>query len=197
MRGGVKNFMPPKAKFGREEIVNVALSIVEKDGMEALTARTLGQRLGSSARPIFTVFKNMDEVACETIKQANVIFEKYIEEGLKENPPFKGVGKAYIRFASEKPKLFQLLFMKEKGVETKVERLLNNAEEYGKVVYSITSVYPVTNMQAANLYKHLWIYAHGIAVLIATKVCAFSDEEISDMLTVVFVSLLKEYLNKK
>ena len=133
----------------------------------------------------------------EKIKKAYDIFEKYIEDGLKENPPFKGVGKAYIRFASEKPKLFQLLFMKEKGVETKVERLLNNAEEYGKVVSSITSVYPVTDVQAANLYKHLWIYAHGIAVLIATRVCTFSDEEISDMLTVVFVSLLKEYLNKK
>ena len=189
--------MPPKAKFDKDEIMKTALSIVENDGMDALTARTLGQRLGSSARPIFTVFKNMDEVACETRKKAYDIFEKYIEDGLKENPPFKGVGKAYIRFASEKPKLFQLLFMKEKGVETKVERLLNNAEEYGKVVSSITSVYPVTDVQAANLYKHLWIYAHGIAVLIATRVCTFSDEEISDMLTVVFVSLLKEYLNKK
>ena len=55
--------MPPKAKFDKDEIMKTALSIVENDGMDALTARTLGQRLGSSARPIFTVFKNMDEVA--------------------------------------------------------------------------------------------------------------------------------------
>ncbi len=61
--------MPPKAKFDKDEIMKTALSIVENDGMDALTARTLGQRLGSSARPIFTIFKNMDEVACETIKK--------------------------------------------------------------------------------------------------------------------------------
>lgn len=189
--------MPPKAKFSQEEIVKVALSIVEREGMGALTARTLGESLGSSARPIFTVFKNMDEVAQQTIKASHLLFEKYIEEGLKENPPFKGVGKSYIRFASEKPKLFQLLFMKEKGVETKVENLLNNAQEFEKVLNSITSVYPVSDVQAANLYKHLWIYAHGIAVLIATNVCTFSEDEISNMLTEVFVSLLKEYLSKK
>ena len=48
--------MPPKAKFTREEIVEAAFSIVKADGFEALTSRALGTRLGSSARPIFTVF---------------------------------------------------------------------------------------------------------------------------------------------
>ena len=70
--------MPPKAKFDKDEIMKTALSIVENDGMDALTARTLGQRLGSSARPIFTVFKNMDEVACETIKKA---YDELEQEG--------------------------------------------------------------------------------------------------------------------
>ena len=36
--------------------------------MEALTARDLGERLGSSARPIFTVFRSMEEVQQETRK---------------------------------------------------------------------------------------------------------------------------------
>ena len=54
--------MPPKPKFSREEIVQAALKIVSEKGVEALTAKELGQALGSSARPIFTVFKNMKEV---------------------------------------------------------------------------------------------------------------------------------------
>lgn len=54
--------MPPKAKFTKEEIVEAALGIAHESGFDALTARTLGERLGSSARPIFTVFKSMDEV---------------------------------------------------------------------------------------------------------------------------------------
>ena len=51
--------MPPKAKFTREEIITSALQIVRENGIADVTARELGERLGSSARPIFTVFENM------------------------------------------------------------------------------------------------------------------------------------------
>ena len=54
--------MPPKPKFTKEEIVQAALELVSEKGMEALTARDLGARLGSSARPVFTVFQSMEEV---------------------------------------------------------------------------------------------------------------------------------------
>ena len=54
--------MPPKAKFTRSELIQAALDLVRSKGADALTARALGQRLGSSARPIFTVFQSMDEV---------------------------------------------------------------------------------------------------------------------------------------
>ena len=62
--------MPPKPKFTKEEIVEAALALVSERGMEALTARDLGERLGSSARPIFTVFRSMEEVQQETRKAA-------------------------------------------------------------------------------------------------------------------------------
>ena len=62
--------MPPKAKFTKAEIIEAALNIVRADGYEALTSRALGTYLGSSARPIFTVFKNMEEVQQDMIKSA-------------------------------------------------------------------------------------------------------------------------------
>ena len=45
---------------------------------------------------------------------------------------------------------------------------------------------------AEKLYRHLWIYSHGIATLCTTKMCRFTGEEISQMITEVFTSLLKE-----
>lgn len=61
--------MPPKPKFTREKVVEVALTLVGERGMAALTARELGERLGSSARPIFTVFRNMEELT-EAVREA-------------------------------------------------------------------------------------------------------------------------------
>lgn len=74
--------MPPKAKFTREEIVEAAFSIVKADGFEALTSRALGTRLGSSARPIFTVFQSMDEVQQAVIEAAKVLYKEYVDQGL-------------------------------------------------------------------------------------------------------------------
>ena len=67
--------MPPKPKFERREIVEAALDLVSRRGPEALTARNLGERLGSSARPIFTVFQGMDELRQEVRTAAMARFE--------------------------------------------------------------------------------------------------------------------------
>ena len=57
--------MPPKPKFTREEITAAALRVISRNGITALTAQALGQELGSSSRPVFTVFKTMEEVRQE------------------------------------------------------------------------------------------------------------------------------------
>ena len=78
--------MPPKSKFTKDEIVEAALNIVKTDGIEALTSRALGAYLGSSARPIFTVFRNMDEVQKAVIDSAKTLYKEYVRKGLTAAP---------------------------------------------------------------------------------------------------------------
>lgn len=183
--------MPPKARFTQEQIVDTALTIVETDGFERLTARNLGEKLGSSARPIFTAFDSMDEVVERTIERANEVYSQYVNEGLKEEIPFKGVGMSYIRFATERTQLFRLLFMKQNKQIRDMNTILRGIEiNYNKILSSVTDNYDVDVKTAEKLYLHIWLYTHGIATLIATKMCPFTIGEISQMLTDVFISLL-------
>lgn len=186
--------MPPQAKFSKEEIINAALSIVEERGEEGLTARSLGEKLGSSARPIFSVFKSMEEVQIGVETAAKKLYKQYVDKGLSQPLAFKGVGEAYINFAGEHPKLFRLLFMSEQTSSPSLDNVLPIIEEsYEAILKSITDGYGLSRENANKLYVHLWTYSHGIAVLKATKVCAFSNEEISLMLTEVFKGLLISY----
>lgn len=190
--------MPPKAKFTRQEIVTAGMTILREKGMSAVTAREIGSRLGSSARPIFTVFENMGEVIGEIEKSAKEIYTGYVKHGLQQDLAFKGVGQAYISFAMKEPKLFQLLFMKKQPDGMGLNRILPEIDEnYPAIIGSITAQYPVTYDDAVILYRHLWIYSHGIATLCATSMCGFSGEEISNMLTEVFKSLLFQKLAGK
>ena len=189
--------MPPKAKFSREQIAQAALEIIRAEGCEAVTARALATKLGSSACPIFTVFANMDEVVEEAVKLAKAIYAQYVRTGLKQQPAFKGVGTQYIQFAKDEPKLFQLLFMTEADIES-VDNFLPKIDgNYSAILDSVRTPYGLSDYDAKNLYLHLTIYTHGIATLIARKVVAFTDADIDRMLTEVFTGLLKENKAKK
>lgn len=184
--------IPPKAKFTKEQITSAALEIVREETIKGLTARMLAKKLGSSACPIFTVFKNMEEVQQSVMEAAKACYRGYVERGLTDTPAFKGVGKQYILFAIHEPKLFQLLFMSEQTPFPHINEVLPLIEEsYDKILASIIEGYGLDVTTAEGLYRHLWVYSHGIATLCATKMCRFTGEEISEMITEVFISLLK------
>lgn len=194
--------MPPKAKFTKEEIIEAALNIVREEGFEALTARALGAKLGSSARPIFTVFQSMDEVQQEVMKAARALYDGYISQALSGERAyehaFKSVGTQYILFACRESKLFQLLFMKEKDNPPDFAGVLPLIDEnYELILGSVRDDYKISDALALRLYKHLWVYTHGIASLCATGMCRFSGEEISEMVTDVFSSLLAKFAAEK
>lgn len=190
--------MPPKAKFTRKEIIDAGLAILRQNGISAVTAREIGRYLGSSSRPIFTVFENMGEVISAIEEQAREIYSEYVQQGLRQNLAFKGVGQAYISFAINEPQLFRLLFMKKLPDGMELGKILPEIEEnYSSIVKSITDQYPITDEEAIILYRHLWIYSHGIATLCATSMCRFTKQEIDDMLTDVFKALLFERLAGK
>ena len=185
--------MPPKAKFTREQIAQAGVDIIRTDGFGGLTARALGKRLGSSACPIFTVFKDMEDVQAAVKTAARAVYAAYVERGLEDTPAFKGVGMQYILFAMKEPRLFQLLFMSEQPQKPAVADVLPVIEDRYEVIRrSVEVLYGLGEREAERLYRHLWIYTHGIAVLCATNMCTFTPEETGRMLTEVCMSILKE-----
>lgn len=185
--------MPPKAKFTREYIVSVALEFVRANGFDQLTARVLGNALGSSPRPIFTIFDSMDEVQGEVIAAARALYAEYVDRGLACEIAFKGAGEQYIKFAIDEPRLFMLLFMREQPGIPDIDSVLGVIDESAeKILMSVVNGYGVDMDTAKRLYSHLWIYTHGIATAIATKVCRFSGDEISEMMSEVFAGVFKE-----
>lgn len=185
--------MPPKAKFTRDSIIQAGLDMVRENGMEALSARALGAKLGSSARPIFTVFQNMEEVQEEVKKSAKSIYAGYVRKGLEQELAFKGVGTQYILFSIQEPKLFQLLFMSEQKQPPEVANVLSMIDDnYKDILLSVQNGYHLSEKKAEQLYRHLWIYTHGIATLCATNMCIFTPEEINRMIVQVFKGMLEE-----
>lgn len=175
--------MPPKAKYTKEEIVQVAFDMTKENGFGSVTARALGKRLGTSATPIFTVFQNMHELQQEVRKLAGKEFEKYVADALTFTPAFKQFGIQMIRFAMEEPQLFRIFYMEVNEESRSFEEILQELGETAQICIDVIQKdYDVTKKEAVMLFRQAWIYTFSICVLIVNKICHFSLEEISDML---------------
>ena len=183
--------MPPKPKFTKEEIVAAALELVSKNGIESLTARELSLYLGSSARPIFTVFKSMEEVAQAVREAAMDKYEEFVSRALDYFPEFKKYGMQMVAFSKQEPKLFQLLFM----TENKSAECFNDVFPIlGKTAKTCIEIierdYKLEPDMAMLLFEHAWIHSFGICVMCAMGTCRFTDDEISQMLSDNFMGMM-------
>ena len=186
--------MPPKFKFTREQIVAAALEVTRKNGITGLTARGLAAELGSSAKPIFGLFQNMEEVQREVVSAANTLYQSYIKKGMADNkfPPYKASGIAYIQFAKEEKELFKLLFMRDRTDE-KIEE---NREEIRPILDLIMKNLGIDENEAYFFHLELWLYVHGIATMIATNYLEWDIEFIDKALTDAYQGLKNRYVTR-
>ena len=179
--------MPPKPKYTREEVVKVALEMTREMGFDAVTTREIGKRLGTSASPIFTLFKNMSEVQNEVRKLAIKEFDNYVADALNYTPSFKQFGMKMVEFATKEPKLFQVLYMKEREESSTFEDMIEDLGEMVAVCLDvICEDYGLTKEEAKVLFGQVWLHTFSVCVLVANKVCHFSEEEISKLISMEF-----------
>ena len=181
--------MPRKNMFTREQIVSSALELVREQGMEALTARGLGEKLGASSKPIFSWFRSMEQVQAAVMEAADQVYQTYLKSGMQEGkyPPFKAAGMAYIRFAKEEKQLFRLLFMRDRSHDPHQEK--EGAEVAALMTELVQKNAGLNEQSARMLYLENWIYVHGIASMIATGYLEFDEADISVMMTDVYRGL--------
>lgn len=183
--------MPPKVKYTREEIIEAAFQMAKEQGIEAVVARELAKKLGTSSSPIFTAFQNMEELQQEIRGRAMKEFESHVRDALQFTPPFKWVGVKMIEFAVKEPKLFQILYMQEHEESQCYEDMVKELGDTVEVCLQFMEAdYALSRPEAEHIFKQVWLHTFGICVLVAAKVCHFTPEEISEMLSLEFQGAL-------
>lgn len=183
--------MPPKPKFTKEEIISAALDIVSSKGVEALTARELGQALGSSARPIFTIFRSMEELMQQVRQAAMNRFEACARSPLPGMPLFKQVGMQMVLFGVREPKLYQLLFMQENRSAASFDDVFGILGTTADMcIATIRQDYGMEEAKARKLFENMWIYTFGVGALCATKMCSFPAEKLGQLLSAEFQAMM-------
>lgn len=180
--------MPAIKKVKKEDIIYACVGIIKNEGMESLNARRVAKELKCSTQPIYYIYSNIEEMKNDALKEISNIFYDRMFENNYDRPVYKDIGKNYIKFASEEPILFNLLFNGEiNDTVTNFMNLTGPAEKIGKTISMQTGL---SDEDAIDFHIKIWLYANGIANLVANGIRKFNEEEIETMLGEQYVARL-------
>lgn len=175
--------MPPKVRITKDQIINRAFEILKAEGFAGITARRLSKELNCSTQPIYYIFQNMDDLKKELYKIGVVYFEKCVMELAmitRPNIDSPEIGIAYIKAAKIEQKIFHFICMENNYTMQGVSELVNGTQ---------------LPKERAEIFLNMWLYAHGIASIIANNDVLFNEEEIRKLLLNAykgFASQMKE-----
>ncbi len=184
--------MPPKIQFLKEDIVLAAFRLVQREGIEAFTARTVAEELGASVKVLFRDFPSLSDLKKAVITYAERFNADYTVKAMQNAttvPPYKASGLAYIRFAWEEPHLFSLLYMRDRSGES----IDDGKENIAPYIHAIVAHSNLTEDAAYRLHLEMWIYVHGLASMIVTKYLRWDEEFILSSITDVYQGIKMKF----
>jgi AcrR family transcriptional regulator len=157
--------MPPKFKLTKDQIIGAAMEIAGESGIEAVTARELGIRLGVSSRPIYSVYESMEELKREVVKR---VFRHFAAEMMvkgESDDPFLCSGINYINYAKKYRQFYRITNVtghkyhgkEEEQMHIQMIENMRNQPHYSEF----------THEEMHDLLTKMWIFSHGLADLVS------------------------------
>jgi AcrR family transcriptional regulator len=154
--------MPPKIKYTREEVIRAAMSVVEENGLNSLTARSLAIRLDSSTAPVYHHFATMDELALEMIRETQRALLQYTSRPYTDRV-FLNMGTGVAMFAWEHGRLYKALMLEGDSYSDVVHEFLDILESE---LIKDSRFASLSDSERRGLLNKMWVFTHGLASLI-------------------------------
>ena len=185
--------MSSVSRVTKEAIIEAGFEIIRKKGIDGVNAREVARILNCSVQPIFYRFKNMEELKKELLDYSLDYYRKFLLDFKGDTPKYRQIGLNYIRFAREEANVYKFIFMGD--YQIKIEEFAFFDKSYTEVEKTLQIQNELSTEMAKKFHLKMWLFVHGIACLIATNTCIFTEEEISVLLAEEF-QILRKSLNQ-
>lgn len=136
----------------RDEILDVALNLLEQDGPDALTMRELAERVGMRAPSLYKHVRDKDDIVAGLQERALVDMTSHLAEA---EPGLVSLAAAYRSWALAHPRLYELATRRPLARDT--------------ITPGVEAAAAAPIVAAAggdeNLARALWALAHGLVDL--------------------------------
>jgi AcrR family transcriptional regulator len=153
----------------RRALLDEALVTIGAGGVEALTLRDIGTRLGVSRSALYRHFADkqalLAAVATEGFRELRQALVAAWEQGGRGSAAFEAMGAAYIRFALANPPHYRVMFGGFVDKEKHDADLAAEAESaFRALVDAIVALRPSAD-DPVLIARFVWAVVHGVAML--------------------------------
>ncbi len=151
--------MVRKVVFEKEDVVAAGLAVVDRVGLDGLTARSVARQLGSSTAPVYSNFQSMEGLQ-EAVKARAL--EHLLEESRQPRTgnAFLNMGLGVLQFALDHPHLYDALFLCGEGCSDP-ERIL--VENFLDRMASFPELAKVDAQERFIVLRKMAVFTHGLA----------------------------------
>jgi len=160
----------------KTRISQAAQELFLSEGVGGVSMRKIADRVGVTATALYRHFRDKEEIFGEIMNAGLAILSEYLSPALKAEDPYRrltGLIDAYLRFALEQPRYFELAFLVPGGMTGISEEL----ERRNRATFRV-AVEQVERCMEAGIFRrsdpigtaiYLWSTAHGLVMLQRTN----------------------------
>lgn len=178
--------MPPKAKITKEMIVDVAFGIIQREGVDKVTARSISQQLNCSTQPVLYHFATVEDIKKAVYKKADAYHSDYLMNMENDyGDPMLTMGMNYINFARKERNIFQFLFQSNEFSGASILDLLE-MEEILPLLTVLQQELELSLEELKEVFSTLFIFVHGYASLYANNTMIYEEANVISAIEKVF-----------
>ena len=171
-------------------IINSAVAMVKKDGWESLNARSIAKEIGISTKPLYRLYNGMEEIKKDIYNEVYKQYDDFINKRVYNKNALVTLCVAYVEFANENKNLFKCLFLANNLQWKSIDDVLNEKWNQSTII-SLVNKFGYSFEDAKNLFMHVWLYANGLATLLATNDLKIDSKDIIRRIIKIYKEVAK------
>lgn len=181
--------MSLSTKMSSEVVIAKAVEMVKANGWDSINARSLAKELEISTKPLYRLFNGMEEIKAGVYKEIYHEYDEFITHRVDNKNALITLCVAYVEFAKENKNLFNSLFLSHNLKWQCIENVLDEKWNQSTII-NLVNKHGYSFEAAKELFMHMWLYANGLATLIATNDILMEDKEIIKRLVKIYKELV-------
>lgn len=188
----------------REQILDVAMAIIIKEGYEAVTIRRIADEIAYTPGALYSYFKDKEEIVfalcLRAAKHLTSVF-KSVESIQNPLERLWAIGRAYIKFAMEHQEYYDLMFI----MSTPIQKMAEAEYTEGHAAFFILRSTVQECIHQGYLPKAdvdmaayaMWSFVHGsVSLMIRKRMTMIPEEKYHDLLEGSYNFLMSVMLPK-